>query len=93
MIRTTPREGFAACARALQRYDLHDEVAAIRVPTLFVVGESDAVLPVMRRMHEAVAGSQLVSIAAAGHLPSIEQAETFTAAVTAFLQGAEGAIA
>lgn len=88
MIRATRPEGFTACARALQHYDVRNEVAAIRVPALFIVGDADGVLPpVMRRMHEAVAGSQFLEIPRAGHLPNIERPEAFTGELTTFLHG------
>ena len=86
MIRDTPPDGFIRCAQALQAYDLRDEIARLPVPALFLVGEADGVLPpVMRHMHEAVAGSSFVQIPDAGHLPNVEQPDAVNRAIARFL--------
>lgn len=70
----------------LGNYDLWPEVATIRVPTLIVQGEADAMpLEMGRDLTRAIPGSELVVIANAGHFPYIEKpAETF-AAINRFL--------
>ncbi len=72
-----------------QRPDSTLLLRAIRVPTLIVVGEDDKATPVdsARRMHEGIAGSELVIIPGAGHVSNIEQPERFTAALDGFLRG------
>lgn len=71
-----------------ERPDSTPLLASIRVPTLIVVGEDDAATPVdsARRMHEAIAGSQLVTIPGAGHVSNLEQPGRFNAALSQFLQ-------
>jgi 3-oxoadipate enol-lactonase len=67
--------------------DLTDKIAAIKTPTLIVVGEDDQGTPVAasRTMHEKIAGSDLVIIKSAAHLSNIEQPAEFTRAITGLL--------
>lgn len=60
----------------------------LRLPVLIVVGDEDAVTPPdeSRAMKRAIPGAQLVELAGAGHLTSIEVAEDFERTVTAFLE-------
>lgn len=86
MIATTPFGGFEACARALQSYAYADVLPSITVPTLLVVGKDDGKMPeTMARMQGAIAGSRLVEIAAAGHIPNIAQPQAFNRALEDFL--------
>ncbi len=69
---------FTSQSRALQtRADQTSTLAQVAVPTLILCGEHDALCPVERHemMHELVAGSTLVVISDAGHLPTLEQPE------------------
>jgi 3-oxoadipate enol-lactonase len=86
MIAATPREGFVRAARALQSYDFCDALPALRCPALFAVGAGDGVLPdVMRALAERCADARFVALAAAGHLPNVEQPEAFNTALADFL--------
>jgi len=86
MIAETPFAGFEACARALQNYAYADVLPRIAVPTLLIAGKDDGKMPeTMARMRDAIAGAQLVEIAAAGHIPNIAQPDAFNRALTAFL--------
>jgi 3-oxoadipate enol-lactonase len=72
-----------------------DDLTGYAVPTLFVVGEHDAltVPSLLAATAAAVPGASLVTIAGAGHSPHFEQAEAFNAALGAFLEalGSPGA--
>jgi pimeloyl-ACP methyl ester carboxylesterase len=59
----------------------------IRVPTLIVWGEKDRLIPVFDapRVQALIAGSRLVRIPDAGHLPQREQPEAFARAVAEFV--------
>lgn len=75
--------------RALaERPDSTPLLAAIRVPTLIVVGEDDKATPVdsARKMHEAIKGSKLVIIPGAGHVSNLEQPDEFNRALLEFLR-------
>lgn len=75
------QEGMAA------RPDARPLLASIRVPTLVVVGEADAISPPqeMRELAGAIAGSRFVALAGAGHMAPLEQPERFNAALAEFL--------
>jgi 3-oxoadipate enol-lactonase len=87
MIRSTKPAGYAGCCHAISALDLTDKIAAIKTPTLIVVGEDDQGTPVAasRTMHEKIAGSDLVIIKSAAHLSNIEQPAEFTRAITGLL--------
>ena len=81
-------DAIAGAIRAMMtRPDSTPLLSAIHVPTLIVVGEEDTITPpaAAESMHRAIAGSELVRIAEAGHLSSLEQPARFTAALAAFL--------
>lgn len=83
-----PAAGFIGALEAMKhRPDATEELAAISVPTLVVVGADDALSPpdVARDMHERVKGSELAVLPHAGHLSNLEAAEEFNAAVARFL--------
>lgn len=76
-----------AIYRLMGRPDSTALVAAIRCPTLVLVGEHDTLTPPAdsRAMHDRIAGSRLVVIPSAAHLANLEQPERFNAALAAFL--------
>jgi pimeloyl-ACP methyl ester carboxylesterase len=65
------------------RPDSRPLLAAIRVPTLVVVGEADEITPVeaAREMHEGIAGSRLEVIPRAGHYALVENPERVNTAL------------
>jgi pimeloyl-ACP methyl ester carboxylesterase len=88
MILTCPPASIASAIHALMtRPDATPLLPAIRVPTLVLVGEEDALTPpsAAEEMHARIAGSELVRIPDAGHLSNMEQPELFNAALARFL--------
>lgn len=88
MMRGTSPEGAAAALRGrARRPDYGAVLAAVRVPTLIVVGRDDVYTPVAEAeaMHAAVRGSRLVVVEDAGHLPNLERPEEFNDALRRFL--------
>jgi pimeloyl-ACP methyl ester carboxylesterase len=82
--------GVAAAQRGMaRRKDSTATLAAIRCPTLVVVGEEDGLTPPAEaeKLHAGVKGSSLARIAGAGHLPCLESPAAFTAALEAFFAG------
>lgn len=78
---TTP-EGFAGCARAIQKLDYLSDVGRITTPTTLVVGANDGPLPqAMQALQSLIANARLEVIPDAGHLPNVDQAEAFDAAL------------
>ena len=79
-------EGYAACCEALAASDLRPELARISLPTLLLAGEYDPVTTVAdaESMHQAIAGSKLVSVPAS-HLSNLEAPNGFNQALARFL--------
>jgi len=91
-IRATPVAGFIGCAHAISHIDLTARLAAIRCPTLVVVGADDPSTPVemSEEIVRAIEGSRLEVLPGAAHLSSIEQAERFNELLRAFLASVRG---
>jgi 3-oxoadipate enol-lactonase len=87
MIRTTPPRGYAGCCHAIAALNLTDQLNAITLPTLIIVGEDDPATPLAasRVIHEQMKGSALVILKSAAHLSNLEQPEAFNQALMAFL--------
>ena len=64
-----------------------DEVAALRVPTMFLVGSEDPLTPpeILRRVHEIVEGSRFVEVPGCGHSVYFEQPDRFNEIVVQFM--------
>jgi pimeloyl-ACP methyl ester carboxylesterase len=76
------------------RPDSFDTLRAIAVPALVVVGEEDELSPPAEAeaMAKAIPGGRgEFTIRAAGHLANVEMPDVFTAVLTAFLRGLDGA--
>jgi 3-oxoadipate enol-lactonase len=88
MIRATPPAGYVGCAHAIAALNLTDQIKAIRVPTLILVGADDPGTPVTASqvIHEQISGSVLEIISSAAHLSNIEQAAEFNRLLTEFLR-------
>jgi 3-oxoadipate enol-lactonase len=85
----TPPAAIANAALGLgAREDSRPTLAAIRVPTLIVRGDDDAVISAddARELNNGIAGSQLVAIAGAGHLPNLEEGPRFEETLARFLR-------
>ncbi|MEO9615846.1 MAG: alpha/beta fold hydrolase [Nitratireductor sp.] len=76
-----------AVAGVIDRQGLGETIAAIKTPTLILVGEEDVATPPERSeiMHRLIPGSKLVRIPNAGHSSTIEAPEAVNAALEAFL--------
>jgi len=87
LIREGTPGGVAAAQRGIAlRVDSVPTLARITCPTLLVYGEEDQVTPFgeMLRMASTVKGARLVRIPAAGHVPNLENASAFNAALEGF---------
>ena len=88
MIARQPVDGIVGALRALRdRPDSTAALAAIRVPTLVVAGDDDAIAPAdgMKEMAGKNAGAKFVRVREAGHLTPLEQPQAFNAALRSFL--------
>jgi proline iminopeptidase len=80
-------EPFQQFERELARFDIRDQVAEIRTPTLIVIGDDD--LPDLREgsylLRARIPGAQLFVVPGCGHWPAIERPDLFFPAVLRFL--------
>jgi pimeloyl-ACP methyl ester carboxylesterase len=87
-LRAMQPERFAAACRALARFDARAGLAAIRNPTLVVVGLRDTATPpaLSYELASGIPGAALVELAHCGHSPHIQDPEGFWQAIKPFLQ-------
>jgi pimeloyl-ACP methyl ester carboxylesterase len=71
----------------MERVDSRPLLAAIRCPTLVLVGEQDAATPpaLSDEMAAAIPGARLAKIAACGHLSTMERPEAVTQELVAWM--------
>ncbi|WP_206508512.1 alpha/beta fold hydrolase [Rhodococcus sp. KRD197] len=80
-----------ACARAFARAtflsDNRSDLARVTVPTLVIECANDSLAPrgVGKYVHDAIAGSELVTLDTSGHCPHLSDPEVTAAAVLAFV--------
>lgn len=89
MLATNP-QGIAAALRGMaQRPDVTGQLGQIRVPTLVLCGEHDAISPAaeMRKIAEGIPDARYVEIAGAGHMAPLEKLAEVNAAMLTFLVG------
>lgn len=91
VLRRADAKVFAAACRALAEIDLRPGLAAIRNPTLVVVGLRDEATPpaLSRELAASIAGARLVEIPGCGHSPQMQDPRAFLAAITPFLDAAD----
>jgi len=88
IVEETDPLGAAWAQRAMAaRRDSFDTLREVRVPTLVVVGEEDALSPPSdaEAMADAVPGAELVVLERAGHLSAVEAPDDFNDAVAEFV--------
>jgi len=86
--KATPPTGVKGCLLAMAaRTDTTASLSNIKIPTLLLVGEDDAITPpnVMRTMHERISGSEMVTVPGAAHMAPVEQPEIVNQAIVEFL--------
>ena len=78
-----------ALAAMRNRADRIDDLPKIKIPTLILVGDADAITPpaMAQTMHEKVSGSKLVVIQGAGHMSPMEQPAQVNRAIRNFAEG------
>lgn len=87
IIRTTPVAGYVGCCHAIATLDFTARLAAVKLPTLVLVGDQDPGTPpaMARELACAIPGARLEIIAGAAHLSNIEQAGRFNGLLREFL--------
>jgi 3-oxoadipate enol-lactonase len=86
LVRGTSVEGYAGCATAIRNMAQLDQLGAIRVPTLVIVGSEDQATPPAagQQIADAIPGAQLVALPAA-HQAAVEVPQAFCDAWLAFI--------
>jgi 3-oxoadipate enol-lactonase len=86
-ILATPVAGYIGCAHAIPRIDFTARLAAVRCPTLVIVGAEDQGTPIAmaEEIARAIPGARLEVIEGAAHLSNIEQATRFNELLRQFL--------
>jgi pimeloyl-ACP methyl ester carboxylesterase len=88
MAEAVGQEAFVRQQQAIMaRPDSRPDLAAIRCPTLILVGEDDRLTPpaIAREMADAIPGAILETIPDCGHVASLEQPEAVNAALRRWL--------
>lgn len=88
MMRATTPAGWMGALEAMKtRRDQTDLLPTIAVPTLVIVGESDALVPldVAEAMAKAIPNARLEVVPGAGHVTNLENAEVFNRVFADFL--------
>jgi 3-oxoadipate enol-lactonase len=87
MVLGTSLDGYAGCAAAIRDMELAAVIDRITVPTLVVAGEDDTStpLPILERIARSIPDAQLMKIANAAHMPTMEQPHLCTPAIESFL--------
>lgn len=90
MLTRTPAKGYAGTCAALRDADLTQSTAALKVPTLCVVGDQDGATPpdLVRSTAELIEASRFEVIRGAGHLPCIEKPDDTARLLLDFLGSA-----
>jgi len=75
---------FSAC----NRFDIMEEVGAIKEPTLVICGDQDALAPVKysRYLADTIAGARLEIVEGAGHMVMLERPDQFNKRLEAFFR-------
>jgi sigma-B regulation protein RsbQ len=76
-------------ARTTFLTDSRAELSTVKVPTLVLESAQDVIAPreVGAYVHQAIPGSELVTLDATGHCPHLSAPEATNAAITSFLAG------
>lgn len=76
-----------ATTGVIERSGTYDQLDAITLPTLIIVGDEDVATPYAKaeRMHFAIAGSKLAVIKGSGHTSTVEEPEQVNKVLSYFL--------
>ncbi|MEM8592979.1 MAG: hypothetical protein AAGF13_10675 [Pseudomonadota bacterium] len=87
MLISTREEGYIGCANAIQGTDFYTPTSGLRLPCLGIAGSEDNATPpdLVRETIELIPGSKLQIMRRAGHLPCVEDPETYAKHLTQFL--------
>lgn len=81
-------DGVLGCAAAISGTDFYTPTASLRLPSLVIASNQDAITPadMLRDLADLIPGAQFAIIRKSGHLPMLEQPQTFAATLSDFLR-------
>ena len=87
LITGTDPEGWAGCAAAIGGTDFYTPTASLRLPALAIAGSNDGTTPpdLVRETAELIPGHHFHLMQGVGHLPMVEQPETYATVLKTFL--------
>ena len=87
MLRSTTREGYAACCETIEAFDVRDQLSGITAPALIIAGADDPATPpdIVRAVADGIPNARFVVVPQASHLVSAERPEAVSAEIRAFL--------
>jgi pimeloyl-ACP methyl ester carboxylesterase len=91
VVDATPPAGIAAAQRGMAaRPDVTSSLSTIKLPTLVLVGEHDAISPPaeMKEIAAAIPGADFVVVPGAGHMTTMEEPEAVNSALSHFIEKA-----
>ena len=88
MLLATPAEGWMGAAAAIAGTDFYTPTAALTLPTLAIAGAHDGSTPpdLVKETADLILGSRFALIRGAGHLPMVEQPDTYADTLRSFLE-------
>jgi 3-oxoadipate enol-lactonase len=87
MVLGTSLDGYVGCAAAIRDMELAAVLGRIAVPTLVIAGEADTStpLPILERIAHSIPGAELITVANAAHMPTLERPDLCNPALERFL--------
>jgi 3-oxoadipate enol-lactonase len=88
MLKTTPETGYLGVCNAIAGTDFFTPTSGLRVPTLGIAGSEDGSTPpdLVRETIDLIPGSQFVLMRRTGHLPCVEDPETYAGHLVKFMR-------
>ena len=89
----TPEATYRAAVQCLVTFDERANLPAIKTPVLCLAAEHDSNAPpaVLEKMAAKIPGARYVCLPGLGHMPNLEAAQAFDAAIFSFLNAVIGA--
>ena len=88
MLEATPKTGYLGVCSAISGTDFYTPTSGLRVPTLGIAGSEDGATPpdLVRETVDLIPGSQFALMRRAGHLPCVEDPETYAGHLVKFMR-------
>jgi 3-oxoadipate enol-lactonase len=87
MLTRTPLQGYIGCCKAIAASDFEQTTSKLKLPTLLIAGSEDGSVPpeIVRATADLIEGSRY-ELLETGHLPCVEQPETFARLIGEFIR-------